>query len=356
MALNWTGETVIYFLSFIINAVAFVAAGWVLRGKRHRHGPFIILIFLGLTAWTLAITFGGLLLSEIPVRIGIYVGLCTIGLVFLMIDSFTRDEVDSRKTIILSIAGTLLVYFSLQPEEIFIGLNTVGEPGFELGLGVMGVGAVLIIMTGWTFTYYMIKMSRQVPDPLVTGARLGFLSGFILAVIWPVGLGLGLHFAYPGLWLFLLSIGIIPIAIAFVRYPKLAYVLPFKVLRLTVFETKGGIPLFSHTWDLGEEIAQDAMFSGMLQGIGMILDESVQKGAVREIILENGTLFLQRTYKFSVACVLVASKSSQTLRHALDSFTEHFYEEYSQFFDNPSEVRQFSTASRLVNEHFGFVP
>ncbi|MGY5854211.1 MAG: hypothetical protein RTU92_11635 [Candidatus Thorarchaeota archaeon] len=356
MALNWTGETTIYFLSFIINVLALIAAGWVLRRKRHRHGPFIIGIFLGLTGWTLSITLGGLLLSEIPVRIGLYIGLCTIGLVFLMIDSFTRDEVDSRKMIILSIAGTLLVYFSIQPEEIFIGMNTVGEPGFELGLGVMGVGAVLIMMTGWAFMYYMIKMNRQVSKHLRTGALLGLLSGFILAIVWPVGLGLGLHFAYPGLWLFLLSIGIIPIAIAFVRYPKLAYVLPFKVHRLTVFETKGGIPLFSHTWDTGAEIAQDAMFSGMLQGIGMILDESVQKGAVHEIIMEDGILVLQRTYKFSVASVLVASNSSQTLRHALDEFTEHFYEEYSQFFHNPSEVRQFSTASRLVDEHFGFVP
>jgi phage-related tail fiber protein len=94
----------------------------------------------------------------------------------------------------------------------------------------------------------------------------------------------------------------------------------------------------------------------MLQGIAMILDESVQKGAVREIVLENGVLVLQRTYKFSVASVLVATKSSQTLRHAIDAFTEHFYDAYSQFFDNSSEIQNFATASKLVDEHFGFVP
>ena len=182
------------------------------------------------------------------------------------------------------------------------------------------------------------------------------LSGIILAVIWPVGLGLGLHFAYPGLWLFLLSVGIIPIAIAFIKYPKLAYILPFRVLRLTAFETNGGVPLFSHDWSKGEEIAQDALFSGMLQGIAMILDESVRKGAVREILLENGVLVLQRTYKFSVACVLVATKSSRTLRHALDSFAEHFYNEYAEYFDNPSKVSNFASATKLVDEHFGFVP
>ena len=74
------------------------------------------------------------------------------------------------------------------------------------------------------------------------------------------------------------------------------------------------------------------------------------------ILLENGVLVLQRTYKFSVACVLVATKSSQTLRHALDEFAEHFYERYSEHFDNPSEVSKFATAIELVEEHFGFVP
>jgi len=88
----------------------------------------------------------------------------------------------------------------------------------------------------------------------------------------------------------------------------------------------------------------------------MILDKSVQKGAVRTIVLENGVLVLQRTYKFSVASVLVITKSSHTLRHAIDVITEHFYAEYSQFFDNPSEIQNFATATKLVDEYFGFVP
>ena len=94
----------------------------------------------------------------------------------------------------------------------------------------------------------MTLMNREVPENLRFGTRLGLLSGIILAVLWPVGLGLGLHFTVPGLWLLLLSIAVIPIAVAFVTQPKLVYVLPFRVLRLIVFETKGGVPLFSHVW------------------------------------------------------------------------------------------------------------
>jgi hypothetical protein len=273
-----------------------------------------------------------------------------------MIDNFTRDGIDPRKTTVLSIAATLLVYFTFQPSEITTGLNSIGEESLNLGIGIMGVGAFLIILTGSSFTYYMFRMHQEVPPPLKMGSYLGLVSGIILAVIWPVALGLGLHFIYPGLWLLLLSVGVIPIGIGFILYPKLAYVLPFRVLRLIVFETNGGVPLFSHSWAGGEEMAQEALFSGMLQGIAMILDESVRKGAVREIVLENGVLVLQRTYKFSVACVLVTTKSSQTLRQALDAFAEDFYETYSEFFDDVSEVRKFSSATKLVDKHFSFVP
>jgi len=133
-----------------------------------------------------------------------------------MIDSFTRDEVDPRKTAVLGIASTLLVYFSLQPEEIIVEMNSIGEPAIVLSPRVMGVGAILIILTGASFTYYMIHMNREASKNLWFGARLGLLSVIILAVLWPVGLGLGLHFTLPSLWLLQLSIGIIPIAIAFV--------------------------------------------------------------------------------------------------------------------------------------------
>ena len=222
MALNWTVESTIYFISFLLNASAFIATLLVFIRKRHRHAAFIMSIYFGLTLWSISISLGYLLLNANAIRIGLYIGLVTIGLVFLMIDSFTRDETDPRKTTLLSIAATLLVLFSLLPDEIVTGLNSIGEPSLNLGIGIMGIGAFLIILTGSSFTYYMIRMNAEVPSNLKTGARLGLLSGLILAVVWPVGLGLGLHFVYPGLWLLLLSIGVIPIGIAFVRFPKLA--------------------------------------------------------------------------------------------------------------------------------------
>ncbi|MDF1541370.1 MAG: hypothetical protein P1Q69_20900 [Candidatus Thorarchaeota archaeon] len=112
LAQNFTIEVAIYFSSFAVNFFAFIATFWFLRGEKHRHAPFIVAIFFGLSLWSLFISLGGFLLNSIPIRLGLYTGIATIALVFLMIDSFTRDGVDARKTALLSVAGTLLVYYS----------------------------------------------------------------------------------------------------------------------------------------------------------------------------------------------------------------------------------------------------
>ena len=89
----------------------------------------------------------------------------------------------------------------------------------------------------------------------------------------------------------------------------------------------------------------------------MILSEAVNKGEVREIQLSDAILLLHRSQQFSVACVLIATKSTQTLRHALNTFAEEFYEKYADEFDkNMVNIRKFDSALELVDRHFGFVP
>jgi hypothetical protein len=100
------------------------------------------------------------------------------------------------------------------------------------------------------------------------------------------------------------------ITIAFARQPKLAYVLPFKAYRLTVLDTGGGTPIYNHTWQPSKEQVDETLFSGMLQGVSVILKESLNQGNVREISMDEGIMILQRSLAKNIACVLVASKSS----------------------------------------------
>ena len=72
------------------------------------------------------------------------------------------------------------------------------------------------------------------------------------------------------------------------------------------------------------------LFSGMFQGISLILNEAVGKGNVREIVLDEGILLIKRSKKHPVACVLIVSKSSKSLRQALNAFSEKFFKEFAE--------------------------
>ena len=103
-------------------------------------------------------------------------------------------------------------------------------------------------------------------------------------------------------------------------------------------------------------MTHEGLFTGMLQGIGMILTEAMDKGDVREIKMADATLLLHHSDKFQIACVLVTTESTQTLRHSLHKFAEDFYNRFEGEFRNIANIEKFGSASELVEEHFAFVP
>ncbi len=87
-----------------------------------------------------------------------------------------------------------------------------------------------------------------------------------------------------------------------------------------------------------------------------MLKESLDQGNIEEIKLTKGVLILQRNQQSNIACILVATRSSRTLKEALIRFTERFCQEYGQFFSEKSDIMRFAPAGKLVAECFPFVP
>lgn len=81
---------------------------------------------------------------------------------------------------------------------------------------------------------------------------------------------------------------------AYFREPKLLFVLPFTALRLTVLETESGLPLFTYTWNRQGDLADETLFSGMLQGVSMIVKESLKRGSLQEIRVEGAIIIAYR--------------------------------------------------------------
>jgi hypothetical protein len=140
------------------------------------------------------------------------------------------------------------------------------------------------------------------------------------------------------------------------RHPKLVFVLPFKVLRLAVIETEGGISLFTHTWKAAGKLGNEDLYAGMIQGVNLILKESLDRGDVQEIKLARASLLAYRDARFPIVFVIVATKASRTLRDALRLFANRFLSDFKDNLATKNDVGQFDPANAIVAECFPFVP
>jgi hypothetical protein len=142
----------------------------------------------------------------------------------------------------------------------------------------------------------------------------------------------------------------------FFRNPKLAFILPFKAMRLNVMNSDSGTLLFSHNWKPGKEIKDDDIVSMMFQGIITILKESLGKGDLQEINLENAVVIAQRSIQFPILYLLIATNTSRSLKHGLNSFIKRFEVKFFNLIENSIDMSVFSSASEIILQSFSFLP
>jgi hypothetical protein len=203
----------------------------------------------------------------------------------------------------------------------------------------------------WLF--YAAKINKHAPKSMKHASRLLLLGAALVAIGIPTIILLALD-AVPGGAFLPGGVGTLLAAIAFAKDANLAYILPARVLRLTVIDANSGNRIFSHTWRAGSRMADEDLFSGALQGISLIVRETVGRGRVREIHMDEGIMILHTLEGTSIACILVATSSSRTLRISLARFGEQFAREYGRFFANTTNIAPFQAASSLIPQYFPF--
>lgn len=329
--------------------------------ERYQHALYMMLgwFFSMLTSIFYALSI--LFLLKPLYLVGSYLLIPTVFLYVLLFDSITRESVDPIKIGIFAVLFSIFVFLSLDPNAVIISNYPSGEPGVFLG-GSFRIAMVIgILPAGLLFLYYGIMTYRKAPKGLKSYASF-FLLGVIIYVFVPVFLvAFSIPLIIPGIQLLSMTVGSLLLAVAFAIQPKLAFILPFRVLKLSVVETNGGISLFTHTWSKMDEFVDEQLFSGMLQAISQILHETLKRGDLSEIHVEGAVLLIRRSEKYPVACILIATGSTRSLRKALDSFAEQFFKEYSHYFlelDNPDtfDLENYAGAAALVEDRFSFVP
>lgn len=272
-------------------------------------------------------------------------GSCSAVTIVLHADAISRDVVDPIKLVIVSILATGAAVAAFLMFYVFIA--------FIVSLQVFS----LVV-----WIYYAQKLHAKAPASIKKWSNLN-LTGVIVFACGSLWGSAGLIPDTPDAlkpvidairWEIFLGVAFFIIALAYHKAPNLANVLPFTALRLSIVDIKAGIALFSHNWAHREDLIHDDLFSSMLSGISMILNESVRKGNMREIVLDNARLLLKRLDEYPVAFVLITTYPTKALRNALEVFAAKFIARYGNQLDDLSEISKFRSASDLVHDCFPF--
>ncbi len=94
----------------------------------------------------------------------------------------------------------------------------------------------------------------------------------------------------------------------------------------------------------------------MLQGVRMIFKESLNRGEVQEVRVQQGVVILRYNETRGIAFVLLATTATKTLREALNRFASLFLARFDVSNFTGGTVDQFAGASKIVLECFAFVP
>lgn len=353
MILNFTIEFYIDLLAAI-----FASSAAFLSFKKYFQIRQRLCLILALTWLTVAISpllmaFSKLFLNHMLFRITL---ISFAGILFswqILSDLLAHDKIDPIKLVINTILTTSLIWASLDPSNIvqetpndIPTLNVVGSFLYTF--------VILIFVTSVYMIFISTKIFLEAPKDLKGVAFLFLFTALIGALGTVIGYATALRYIIPGIHFIFYAVGSCLQAIAFYIRPELGYVLPFRAIRLTIIHTKGGIPLYNYSWS--EHEVGESLFSSMIQGISLVLKESLKGGDIQEIHMRKAVLLLEKSSKYPVVCVLASTKASKCLEDTLSAFSAKFFQKYSEAFSDPNDSSQFKGTDELIEEFFPFIP
>ncbi len=280
-----------------------------------------------------------------------------IGSLFIVIfgESISKKTPSIKKLIWFSFFIGLYSYSSFLNYFIY-PLVSIPIYIIVLNTNIQVLSFLILMLTGsFLMPYYLFKIYRFAPSKLKNHTFISFIGGIIFGIIAPTLLII-LRQA-SAIFILFSSVGMLIIVSAvFLKNPKLAFILPFRVMRLSVIDSDGGIMLFSHNWKSGEDIKGDEIVSAMFQGIISILRESLGKGNLQEINLEKAVVIAQKSKQFPIVYILIATSTSKSLKNSLNSFIKNFETKFSNTIESAINSRQILPATDIILDTFSFLP
>ncbi len=276
-----------------------------------------------------------------------------ITILIIFLELISKERVNPAKIIILTTIETLYIVFTFMPGS----MEVIPKYGVHV-IGICRFFQILtLLMYFFLYFFWSFKTWRKAPLELKSSAKLLLMGSILFSIIAISFYVLGsVNRVFNPIGFIVHSIGALITIIVIRREPKIIYILPFKAIWLSVYETNQGLSLFSHGW-IKQEKMDKALFAGVIQGIQGILKEILDKGGINEIQLDQAMLIIHHDRSFPIASVLITTNSSKSLRQGLKQFNEQFIAEFGKLLlERPNEISQFSGAIEIVNKVFEFIP
>lgn len=357
MVLNFA--TAFFNLLFAAGIWTFVFVFGLFGYKRHKYSHMLVLVLSLLFSVFMNLVRAFAVLFESPL-LGIIADALMIPnsiVILAFIDLIINDTIRPNTLIFVTLMTTLIIRAFFDVNAITFILLPDGTKYLLEDLYL--AGPILILMFGVVLrgATLSIEMLRKSPKSLKIYPRIFLVGIFLVAPAATVLFLIGFQdiVTSGSIWV-ISALGIMIMFLAFVKEPKLAFILPFSIYKLAVMDTNSGILIYSHNFGRREQKVDDVLFSSMIQGINLILNEAMNQGAVQEVKLSKALILIERDPKYPMACLLVTTKTSALLRKSLQTFFQRFLSEFGASLGNVIETGKFEKADNFVPLFFGFIP
>jgi hypothetical protein len=356
---NWSTGVIVAFVSLIPSTLATVLTLNQYIKDRYNHLKYLAGMWACLTIWILFQAISDLLLS-IPLHFVCFYALIVMSyFANLFVDSVTRDSIDLFKMIITTMVSSAVIIFSFTRDAVTIEWDAVTP--YPTMHGDFRTAALFHMIWLVLVAFYgNLKVFIHTPKHLKFYSFLNVFGNYLWGIqpLWIQFTSLEKQF--PGIATGSMAIGTLIVAIVFIKEPKLAYILPFKVYRLLIMDTKSGLNLYKHDWNELEAQSSENIFSGMLQAVSKMFDQTINKGNVREINFDEAVLTLKISRKTPIACILISSSISSTLRASFKNFSNEVFKDYEKskedLKEEPLIKGNYEKGNTILANYFPFVP
>ncbi len=355
----FTIEVMIYFISAAPGAFGTIFLFYQYFRLRYKHFFICALTYLSLTSWEVSKGLAILFFSFTYAILSVILWIPITFSVALLYDVMTRESVETGKMMLISFLSAVLLFLCFDLRYYYQFLYPNGDPSIFIQDTLLSVilGLVLIIMV--SVIYLGIKFWRNAPEELKNWIYLANVGILFQQIMAPLVTALKINQSIPAFSDIFFAIGTLLMGVVYAKQPKLGFLLPFKASRLVIIERDKSIPLYDHIWNKKDFLIDENLFSGMISALGHFVKETIQKGNIKEIQLEESLVILKQSDRLHVVFVLLATKSSASLRSALNLFADVFTKKYRNEIDQfqkTADVNLFKDTPKVIDECFPFIP